>query len=121
MQAIVHKDGNNIATNEGSAAFVDEIIGLIRRSTSDDTVKRNAALVLANCAESIELRQELVRRGAVGALQYVVIDSRPGGMNNDEHDDIRSIRDVSRALSCLSNTEEGSNNMMQNPEGVIAQ
>ena len=117
VQSIVHKGGDTIATKEESAAFVDEIICLIRRSTFDDTVKRNAALVVANCAESVELRKELVRRGAVGALQQVATSSRPGGMNNVGDDDIRSIRDVSRALSCLSNTEEGSNNMMQNPEG----
>ena len=118
VQAIVHKGGDTIAVTKGeSAAFVDEIICLIRHSTSDATVKRNATLVLANCAESVALRQELVRRGAVGVLQQVATSSRPGGMNDGGDDDIRSVRDVSRALSCLSSTEEGRNNMAQNPEG----
>ena len=117
VKAMVHSCDGSIATNGGSAALVDEIILLMRRSP-DDIVKRNSAVVLANCAESVELQQELIRRGVVEALEEVATSTAlcgRGGMNNEDGN-AGVIRDISRALSRLSRVEEGRNIMAQNPQ-----
>ena len=110
----VHKGSNDIitATKGRSATLIDDIIHLLHRSP-DVIVKRNAAVVLANCAEeSVDLRQELVHRGVLETLSGQM--NVGGGGNGDGY--VRAIRDITRVLSCLSTVGEGRNIMVQDPQ-----
>ena len=110
----VHKGSNDIitATKGRSATLIDDIIHLLHRSP-DVIVKRNAAVVLANCAEeSVDLRQELVHRGVLETLLGQM--NVGGGGNGDGY--VSAIRDITRVLSCLSTVGEGRNIMVQDPQ-----
>mmetsp|Transcript_9823 Transcript_9823/g.22011 ORF Transcript_9823/g.22011 Transcript_9823/m.22011 type:complete len:659 (+) Transcript_9823:851-2827(+) len=88
-------------------ASLEEIIGLL--SHTDCCVQRSATYATANVAESVALRPYLIRCNALHALGTMDI------VNND----IRTTRNVSRALSCLSSGNAEAKRIMLQDSNIV--
>lgn len=89
------------------AVSLEGVIGLL--SHADFCVQRNATYAVANVAESVALRPYLIRCNTVQALGTMDI------VNND----IRTTRNISRALSCLSSGNVEAQRIMLQDSDIV--